>query len=223
MESTSPSSIRPVLVASAWVLSIMLIITLVGWIMIPDGQQMVTHSNLQGIPDAYADKSTALLGLPITTLIMAGVFMILALVQNLSSVKSIMWVAALSPFVVLQAVGIANALGRKIDVGVVMWGTFGIILIVIGNYFPKLRMNRISGIRTPWTLSSELSWSKTHRLGGRLTILYGLVVLCGAILLDSVAVLKVIIAGGLVLVLFLSVYSYSVWRSDPNRTPWLRW
>ncbi|MHB1460198.1 MAG: SdpI family protein [Armatimonadota bacterium] len=222
MEENSASSIRPLLIASGCILAIMLIITAVGWVMIPDGQQMVTHTNLQGQPDAYSDKATALLGLPIGTLIMIGVFMLLARLQNLTSVKTIMWIAALTPMVVLQAVGIGNALGRKINVGVVMWGTFGLLLIVIGNYFPKLRMNRVSGIRTPWTLASELSWSKTHRLGGRLTILYGLVMLLGTILLDSAMLLRLILVGGVALVLFLSVYSYTVWRSDPNRTPWLR-
>ncbi len=222
MEENTASSFRPLLIASAFILAIMLIITAVGWVMIPDGQQMVTHSNLQGKPDAYSDKATALLGLPIATLIMIGVFILLAKWQNLTSVKNIMWIAALTPMVVMQAVGIGNALGRKIDVGVVMWGTFGLLLIVIGNYFPKLRMNRVAGIRTPWTLASELSWSKTHRLGGGLTILYGLMLLCGAILLDSAALLWLVIGGGVVLVLFLSVYSYTVWRRDPNRTPWLR-
>lgn len=222
MEENTASSIRPLLIASAFILAIMLIITVVGWVMIPDGQQMVTHTNLQGRPDAYSAKETALLGLPIGTLIMIGVFMLLAKWQNLTSVKTIMWIAALTPMVVLQAVGVGNALGRKIDVGVVMWGTFGLLLIVIGNYFPKLRMNRVAGIRTPWTLASELSWSKTHRIGGSLTILYGVVMLLGAILLDNAMLLKLILGGGVVLVLFLSVYSYTVWRSDPNRTPWLR-
>lgn len=222
MDNNSESSIRSLLIATAYVVVVMAIITVVGWVMIPDGQQMVTHTDFSGRPDAYSDKTVALLGLPVATLILAGVFMILARFQNISSVKTIMWVASLTPMVVLQAVGIGNALGRKIDVGVVMWGTFGLLLIVLGNYFPKLRMNRVSGIRTPWTLASELSWSKTHRLGGQLTILYGVVMLFGAILLESAILLKLILGGGIVLVLFLSIYSYSIWRSDPNRTPWLR-
>lgn len=204
--------------ASAYILGIMLILTVVGWIKIPDGQQMVTHTNWRGQPDAYSSKTVALLGLPIATLVMAGVFTLLARIQNLSSVKTIMWIAALTPMVVLQALSICYALGRKLDVSVVMWGTFGLILILVGNYFPKLRRNRISGIKTPWTLASELSWNKTHRVGGKLVMLYGLVMLLGALFLDAAALLGVIIAGAVALVLFLAIYSYTVWKSDPNRS-----
>jgi uncharacterized membrane protein len=218
MESEPTSSTRPILVASAYILGIMLILTVIGWIKIPDGQRMVTHTNWRGQPDAYSSKTVALLGLPLTTLVLAGIFTLLARIQNLSSVKTIMWIAALTPMVVLQAVGICNALGRKLDVSVVMWGTFGLLLIVIGNYFPKLRQNRISGIRTQWTLSSDLSWSKTHRLGGKLCMLYGLVIAMSALFLDAATLLKVVSAGGLALVLFLAVYSYAVWKQDPDRS-----
>jgi uncharacterized membrane protein len=30
----------------------------------------------------------------------------------------------------------------------------------------KIRPNWFVGVRTPWTLSSKLSWDKTHRLAG---------------------------------------------------------
>ncbi len=33
----------------------------------------------------------------------------------------------------------------------------GVVLVVLGNYLGKLRSNFLVGIRTPWTLSSELS------------------------------------------------------------------
>ena len=37
------------------------------------------------------------------------------------------------------------------------------------------------GIRTPWTLTSDLSWDRTHRVGGRLFVLEGIVfILLGA-------------------------------------------
>lgn len=208
--------------ASAIILGIMLILTVVAWIKIPAGQMIATHSNLRGQPDAYSNKTVGLLGLPIATLILAGVFLLLAKIQNLSSVKTIMWVAALTPMVVLQVIGICNALGRKLNAITVIWGTLGLLLIVVGNYFPKLRRNRVSGIKTPWTLSSELSWNKTHRIGGPLVMLYGLMTLMSVVFCDPITLFKLIVAGGVLLALFLIVYSYIVWKSDPGRSPWLR-
>ncbi|MFH1583086.1 MAG: SdpI family protein, partial [Candidatus Falkowbacteria bacterium] len=41
-------------------------------------------------------------------------------------------------------------------------------------YMGKIKMNWFMGIRTPWTLSSEEVWNKTHRFGGKMFILAGL-------------------------------------------------
>lgn len=42
----------------------------------------------------------------------------------------------------------------------------GILFIMIGNYMPQIKSNFFMGIRTPWTLSSDRVWQKTHLLGG---------------------------------------------------------
>ena len=59
----------------------------------------------------------------------------------------------------------------------VLTAAIGVMLIVMGNFMGKIRSNFVFGMRTPWTLSSELSWNKTHRLTGKLFMLWGLVVL----------------------------------------------
>ena len=51
-----------------------------------------------------------------------------------------------------------------------------LLFIVIGNFMSKIRPNWFVGVRTPWTLSSKLSWDKTHRLAGWLFMLMGAVV-----------------------------------------------
>jgi uncharacterized membrane protein len=47
--------------------------------------------------------------------------------------------------------------------------------IVIGSLLPKCKRNFLIGIRTKWTLKSEYTWGKTHRLGGKIMMAYGLV------------------------------------------------
>lgn len=54
---------------------------------------------------------------------------------------------------------------------------FGFLFILIGNYLPKLPRNFFFGIRTPWTLSSEEIWEKTHILGGWVFVLAGIVMI----------------------------------------------
>ena len=42
----------------------------------------------------------------------------------------------------------------------------GILFIALGNVLPRVEPNWFVGIRTPWTLSSDSVWRKTHRTGG---------------------------------------------------------
>lgn len=56
----------------------------------------------------------------------------------------------------------------------------GLLLITLGNIMPKVPKNFFIGIKTPWTLSSDDIWQKTHRLGGWLFVLGGLVMIVKA-------------------------------------------
>jgi uncharacterized membrane protein len=50
----------------------------------------------------------------------------------------------------------------------------GAFFVVFGNYMQSFKPNYFVGIRTPWTLENEETWRKTHRLGGRLFLIGGL-------------------------------------------------
>lgn len=50
----------------------------------------------------------------------------------------------------------------------------GILFLFLGNIMPKIKSNFYMGIKTPWTLSSEQVWYKTHRLGGKCFFLAGI-------------------------------------------------
>jgi uncharacterized membrane protein len=226
VESEPRFNLKPVLMASALMLAIMLILTAVAWIKIPDGQLIASHSNWKGQVDGYSSKPTALLGLPATTLLMAGLFALIAKVEprrrNIKQSRralAAIWVSLMAFFLVLQGLTVLNALGLKLEGNAVIYAVSGLIFVVVGNYLPKLRSNHFAGIRTPWTLSSELSWSKTHRLGGKLLILYGLVILVCSFFLNAIALFALFSGAGLALALFLAVYSYAVWKCDPDQIP----
>ena len=68
-----------------------------------------------------------------------------------------------------------SALGYNINVGLWVPGLVGLLFILLGNYMGKIKPNWFMGIRTPWTLSSEEVWNKTHRFGGKVFVLSGLV------------------------------------------------
>ena len=53
----------------------------------------------------------------------------------------------------------------------------GVIFVLLGNFLPTVRPNFFVGIRTPWTLSNEKVWRKTHRLGAKLMVSAGIVMM----------------------------------------------
>jgi uncharacterized membrane protein len=55
----------------------------------------------------------------------------------------------------------------------------------LGNYMQALRPNYFIGIRTPWTLESEEVWKSTHRLGGRMWMVGGVLLMVLGLLVKS--------------------------------------
>jgi uncharacterized membrane protein len=105
--------------------------------------------------------------------------------------------------ILLSGAGIAIDLVRAMETG------GGLLLVLLGNYMGKLGKNFFIGIRTPWTLASDEVWFRTHRLGGKLFVLAGLVLFATGVLgFGPVLPMFAIGAAALVSV----VYSYLLYR-----------
>ena len=88
----------------------------------------------------------------------------------------------------------------------------GVLFYFCGVLIGKAKRNWFIGIRTPWTLSNEKVWDKTHLIGGRLFKAAGLVALLG-VLFQNYAILFVLIPVILVS-LFTIVYSYFAYQKE---------
>ena len=86
----------------------------------------------------------------------------------------------------------------------------GVLFAALGNYLPSVKPNYFIGMRTPWTLESEVVWKKTHRLAGKLWVIGGLVVICLAVLLDTADMLSIFLTITAVITIIPLVYSY-IW------------
>jgi len=123
-------------------------------------------------------------------------------------------VAAIVTFMAgLHVIVLGATLGWPIALNRVVPGAVGVLLIVIGNLLPRARSNWWFGIRTPWTLSSDRVWQKTHRVGGYLLIVAGLGMLLQAVVAQRwTAVLSLVLV--VVCVAGTMVYSYLKWREE---------
>jgi uncharacterized membrane protein len=218
-------NIRRLVRISVAIIAVMTVIGAVAWVQLPTDAQVPVHWGPNGQIDGWADKTTGLFLLPIIATGLTAVFVAIPRIEprrtNLErSAKSFgaIWIATLLLLAALQGLVAAVALGADIDVTKLILAGTGVVFLVIGNYLPKVRPNYLVGIRTPWTLTSDLSWTRTHRLGGRLFVLAGLGLIALGILGAGPEVLLVALVGGLIaLLIVIFVYSYRVWQTDPTR------
>lgn len=91
----------------------------------------------------------------------------------------------------------------------------GLLFLIIGNMMPKFKSNFYFGIKTPWTLSSEEVWHKTHRLGGKCFFLAGLLLLvCPFLPLKATLIYTLTLICVLIASLIPTIMSYLWWRQE---------
>ena len=84
-------------------------------------------------------------------------------------------IVLLCMMVYFHALVLWAALGRSVDMTRAIIGGVCLLFALLGNVLGKVRRNFYIGIRTPWTIANETVWNATHRLGGKLFFLCGLV------------------------------------------------
>ena len=90
----------------------------------------------------------------------------------------------------------------------------GLLYLIFGNYFKTIKANYFIGIRTPWTLESESIWKETHKLGGKVWFVGGLLVIVCSLLLNKEINAKVFLGITIIIALIPIVYSYVLYRKE---------
>lgn len=203
----------------------MFALSLYTWGQVPADQPIPVHWGPSGKPDRYGGKVEGLLLLPTMTLLITGLLYVVPHFEPrrdnlMRSTQAYHWfIVALVGFMGSLHIGMnLTILGRSFDIN--RWGAMGLGLLftVMGNFMGKVRSNYMFGIRTPWTLASEQSWNKTHRLGGKLFFLMGVLLLITGVFLKDWTI-YVLIFSLLPMIVTLFAYSYWVWRQENRPTP----
>lgn len=72
---------------------------------------------------------------------------------------------------------IENLSSVSLDLGQLIFGIIGVLMIVTGNIMPKLRMNSVIGLRTHWSMKNEVTWKKCQHIGGISFIVGGIMII----------------------------------------------
>lgn len=147
------------------------------------------HWNLRGEADGFAPKAVALALTPALILVFAGLLRILPAIdpkrEEIRRFERSYHMAInliLTLLLVIHAMVVANGAGWSVDVSVVLPLLIGLLFLFLGNEMPRFRQNFFLGIRTPWTLSDEEVWRQTHRVGGRVFVVGGALMMAASFL-----------------------------------------
>lgn len=176
---------------------------------------IVTHWNFRGQADGFASKGFGSFFFPgllvFIYLLMLAVPFFDPKRDSYKEFEKPYQIFRYAFMVILSAVYWATGLyniGYNINIGITVAFLVGLLMIIIGNYLGKLKKNWFVGIKTPWTLSSDDVWTKTHRLGGILFIIFGLVIMIAPFLPETFALIIFI---GWTAALIFGTFGYSYW------------
>ncbi|WP_227354954.1 SdpI family protein [Haladaptatus salinisoli] len=180
-------------------------------------ERMTTHWNASGDADGTTPKVWGAFFLPALA---AGLLCLFAVIpkidplgENVEAFREHydLFVVLLVAFVLyVHLLVVLWNLDYRFEFTAVLAPAIGALYYFVGTLMNRVERNWFVGVRTPWTMTSDEVWRKTHSRAGPLFKLAGVVALLGA-LVPAYAVY--LIAGPAVVVaLYLAVYSYVEYR-----------
>jgi len=179
-----------------------------------------THWDMSGQPNGWSGRLLGAWMLPILMVVIWAFLRVLPAIDPRGSnyakfggafeaiiVSIMLFLLGLHIIILRGALGYPMAIQRVVPVGV------GVFLAVIGNLLPRARPNWFVGIRTPWTLSSDRVWEKTHRFGGHVFVVGGLLIVLAALLTAQWAQIVLVIVT-VVCTATVLIYSYVEWKRE---------
>ena len=198
-----------------------LAITVLAYPALPD--RIPSHWNINGEVDGY---SSTLWGVLIVPVIMVALTALLLLLPRVDPLRAnyqkfrryydgfILVFAAFLFIIQLQI--LLSGLGYPVSPTVVYPIILGGLFIYLGFLIEHAEQNWFVGIRTPWTMSSERVWKKTHARGGTLFKIAGIIAIAG--LLFGRYSLWFVLVPILAVAVYLVVYSYLEFQREKGTT-----
>jgi uncharacterized membrane protein len=213
MSTRTTTIIVLILIAAATIAGLLL------WNQFPD--QMASHWNEKDQVDGTMSKFWGVFMMPLVTL---GLFLLFLVIPNIDPLKANiakfrgvfnLFITFFIGFMVyIHALTLIWNLGYTgFALSKAMLPAMGLLFILIGSMLRQAKRNFFIGIRTPWTLSSDTVWDKTHQLGAVLFMASGVLAFIGGFFGGMTAFwfLLVPLIGSTI---FLLVYSYVLYQRE---------
>ena len=192
------------------------IISIFLWDKLPE--EVPTHFNASGEADDWGPKWINAFMLPG---IGVGVYLLLLVlplidpkkrISNTQKPISAIRIFTSVFFVLIYGLVMTASFDIDIDLSQYLFLGIGVLFLILGNYMNSVKPNYFIGIRTPWTLESEEVWKKTHRLGSKLWVVGGLLVMGIPFIIPADLLSNFIIGVVIVIAGVPALYSFLIFK-----------
>jgi len=176
--------------------------------------QIASHWDASGQVNGYMDKFWGIFLLPF---IMLGIFILYAVIPLIDPFKAnikefkkyynAIWIFLEVFFLYVYGLSVAWNLGYRFNFTVAIVPAVAVLWFFMGTFLKNVKRNWFMGIRTPWTLSSDIVWEKTHKLGGKLFQVSAVISLLGLFFGEG-ALIFFIVVPAILSAIIAVVYSY---------------
>jgi len=180
---------------------------------------MASHWSIQGQVNGYMSKFWGVFLMPF---ILLGMFLLFVVIPKIDPLKDNIekfrnyyetFIAAITFFLFyIYILTLLWNLGVKFDMNRFLIPGLGIFFYYVGILVENAKRNWFIGIRTPWTLSSDVVWEKTHKIGGKLFKAAGIIALLGIFISEYTFFLIMIPV--LSFSFYVIVYSYFEYQKE---------
>ena len=182
-------------------------------------EKMASHWDANGSVDGYMPKLWGLFLLPVISVILFLVYMLIPKIDplkgNIEKFRGHFDVFILLLFVFLFYVHMLTMLWNlsyRFNIIQLLAPAFGLIIYCAGIMMENAKQNWFIGVRTPWTLSSEVVWDKTNKLAGKLFKVAGVLAVMGLIF-PKYAIFLILVPVILAAV-YPIIYSYQKYQQE---------
>jgi uncharacterized membrane protein len=182
---------------------------------------MASHWGLRGEANGSMSRDLALFMLPAMTAFFSALMFVIPRFDPLrSNVEKFMghyalFIVSFAAFLTyLHALTLAWNLGLGFDMMRWLAPAFSLFMWQVAALMRHTERNWFIGIRTPWTISSDAVWKRTHEMGSRLFRISSLICLLGVLVPGSFIIL--LLASILPSTFYVVLYSYIEYRKEPK-------
>lgn len=181
-------------------------------------ERIASHWNAAGEVNGYMPKLWGLFLMPVISIAMFILFLVIPrlepMKENLAKFRTYFDTFTLVLFLFLfylYLLTILWNLGTRFNMGQMLVPAFGFLIYYCGILMQNAKRNWFIGIRTPWTLSSDAVWNKTHQLGARLFKIAAAIAFAGIFVPKYALVFVLVPVIGFSV--FLFIYSYVKYKA----------